>query len=168
MVRSEERKNGLPLGLLHAVMRQESAFKPDALSPANAVGLLQLIPGTAERVSREIGLEPSPHLLRIPAENMKLGAHYLHKVLETFAGHVVLAAAAYNAGPKAVSRWLELAENLPLDVWVARIPFSETRGYVARVVENLARYSYLRDGEAGLPTLSLELPKGRRAGPEDY
>jgi soluble lytic murein transglycosylase len=99
---------------------------------------------------------------------MKLGAHYLHKVLETFDGHIVLAAAAYNAGPKAVSRWLELAEQLPLDVWVARIPFSETRGYVARVVENLARYSYLRDGEAGLPTLPLEIPKGRRAGPEDY
>jgi soluble lytic murein transglycosylase len=168
MVRAEERKNGLPLGLLHAVMRQESAFKPDALSSANAVGLLQLIPGTAERVAREIGVEPSSQLLRMPAENMRLGAHYLHKVLETFAGHVVLAAAAYNAGPRAVSRWLELAETLPLDVWVARIPFSETRGYVARVVENLARYSYLRDGEAGLPILSLEIPRGRRAGPEDY
>lgn len=168
LVRGEERKNGLPLGLLHAVMRQESAFKSDALSPANAFGLLQLVPDTATRVAREMGLEPSARLLRMPAENMKLGAHYLHRVLETFDGHIVLAAAAYNAGPKAVSRWLELAEDLPLDVWVARIPFSETRGYVARVVENLARYSYLRDGEAGLPALPLEIPKGRRAGPEDY
>lgn len=168
IVRPAERDNGLPLGLLYAMMRQESAFKPDAQSPANAVGLLQLVPGTAERVAREVGMDHTPLLLELPSENVKLGAHYVHKVLETFGGDLVLAAAAYNAGPKAVSRWLETGENLPLDVWVARIPFTETRGYVARVVENLARYSYLRDGEPGLPTLSLELPKGKRAGPEDY
>jgi peptidoglycan lytic transglycosylase len=168
IVQGAERDNGLPLGLLHAMMRQESGFKPDAQSPANAVGLMQLVPDTAERVAREIGVDNGASLLRFPAENVKFGAHYLHKVLATFGGHVVLAAAAYNAGPQAVSRWLETGETLPLDLWVARIPFTETRGYVARVVENLARYSYLRDGEPGLPTLSLELPKGRRAGPEDY
>lgn len=168
IVHSVEQAKGLPLGLLHAMMRQESAFKPDAQSPANAIGLLQLVPDTAERVAREAGLDEGAALLRYPAENVKLGAYYLRKLLETFGGHVVLATAAYNAGPKAVSRWLETGETLPLDVWVARIPYTETRGYVARVVENLARYSYLRDGEPGLPSLPLDLPKGRRAGPDDY
>jgi soluble lytic murein transglycosylase len=168
IVQGAERDNGLPLGLLYAMMRQESGFKPDALSPANAVGLMQLVPETAERVAREVGVEHGASLLGYPAENVRFGAHYLHKVLETFGGHVVLAAAAYNAGPQAVSRWLETGETLPLDLWVARIPFTETRGYVARVIENLARYSYLRDGERGLPALALDLPKGRRAGPEDY
>jgi soluble lytic murein transglycosylase len=57
---------------------------------------------------------------------------------------------------------------LPLDLWVARIPFAETRGYVTRVIGNLARYSYLHGGEAAVPRLSLALPKGVRVGPEDY
>jgi soluble lytic murein transglycosylase len=168
VVRAAELLRALPPGLVFAVMRQESAFRADALSPANAVGLLQLVPATAERVAREIGVPATPELLRTPAYNVELGAYYLHKVLGTFGGHVALAAAAYNAGPRAVSRWLESGEALPVDVWVARIPYAETRGYVARVVGNLARYSYLHGGEDAVPKISLALPKGVRAGPEDY
>jgi soluble lytic murein transglycosylase len=149
-------------------MRQESAFKPDAVSPARAVGLLQLVPGTAEKVAAELGRTIEPALLSSPSYNVELGAYYLHKVLGTFGGHVALAAAAYNAGPRAVSRWLEVAENLPLDLWVARIPYAETRGYVSRVIGNLARYSYLHGGEDAVPRLALALPKGMRAGPQDY
>ncbi len=168
VVRAQEQARNLPLGLLHAVMRQESAFRPDAVSPANAVGLLQLVPGTAEKVGRELGVDVLPELLRVPSKNVELGAFYLKKVLDRFGGHVALAAAAYNAGPRAVSRWLETGEELPLDLWVARIPYGETRGYVARVVGNLARYAYMRGGEAAIPKLSLELPKGVRASPDDY
>lgn len=168
VVRAAESLRGLPQGLVFAVMRQESAFRADALSPANAVGLLQLLPATAEHVARELGVSAEPELLRTPAYNVELGAYYLHKVLGTFGGHVALAAAAYNAGPRAVSRWLEHGEELPLDVWVARIPYAETRGYVARVVGNLARYSYLHGGEGAVPKIPLVLPKGVRAGPDDY
>ncbi len=168
IVRTAESARGLPYGLLHAIMRQESGFKVDAVSPARAVGLLQLVPGTAEKVAAELGQAVEPELLASPSYNVELGAYYVHKVLGTFGGHVALAAAAYNAGPRAVSRWLEAAENLPLDLWVARIPFTETRGYVARVVGNLARYSYLHGGEAAVPRLTLALPKGMRAGPTDY
>jgi soluble lytic murein transglycosylase len=168
VVHAAEAERGLPYGLLHAVMRQESAFKPDAVSPARAVGLLQLVPGTAEKVAAELGRTIEPALLSSPSYNVELGAYYLHKVLGTFGGHVALAAAAYNAGPRAVSRWLEVAENLPLDLWVARIPYAETRGYVSRVIGNLARYSYLHGGEDAVPRLALALPKGMRAGPQDY
>jgi soluble lytic murein transglycosylase len=168
LVRAAELERGLPRGLIHAVMRQESAFRTDALSPASAIGLLQLIPGTALRVAHELGVDEAPELLRAPGYNVQLGAYYLHKVLGTFGGQVVLAAAAYNAGPRAVSRWLETGEALPLDVWVARIPFTETRGYVSRVVGNLARYAYLEGGERAVPRISLALPLGIRAAPGDY
>jgi soluble lytic murein transglycosylase len=168
VVRDAESLRGLPLGLLHAVMRQESGFRADAVSPAHAVGLLQLIPGTARRVAEELHIEAVPELLRHPAYNVELGSFYLKKVLERFSGHVALAAAAYNAGPQAVSRWLESGESLPLDVWVARIPFLETRGYVVRVVGNLAHYAYLSGGEAAVPKLSLDMPQGVRAGATDY
>ena len=168
VVQAAESERELPYGLLHAVMRQESGFRPDAVSPANAIGLLQLLPSTASRVARELGVEAVPELLRDPSYNLELGSYYLKKVLATFGGHIALAAAAYNAGPRAVSRWLETGETLPLDLWVARIPFAETRGYVSRVMGNLARYSYLHGGEAAVPRISLELPRGVRAGAEDY
>lgn len=168
IVRGAESLRGLPAGLLHAVMRQESAFRPDAVSPARAVGLLQLIPLTARKVAEELKLEATPELLRVPAYNVELGSYYLKKVLDRFSGHVALGAAAYNAGPGAVTRWLENGEDLPLDLWVARIPFGETRGYVMRVVGNLAHYAYLQGGEAAVPKLGLELPKGIRAETADY
>lgn len=168
IVRDAESVRGLPKGLLHAVMRQESAFRADAVSPARAVGLLQLIPGTARRVAEELHVEAAPELLRHPAYNVELGSYYLKKVLDRFAGHVALGAAAYNAGPQAVSRWLEKAEDLPLDLWVARIPFHETRGYVSRVVGNLAHYAYLHGGDPAVPRLGLALPKGVRSDTADY
>ncbi|HEX4478473.1 MAG TPA: lytic transglycosylase domain-containing protein [Polyangiaceae bacterium] len=168
VVDKAEHANALPAGLLYAVMRQESAFQSGAVSPANAVGLLQLVPDTAERAAHELGLEHTPELLLAPARNVEIGAHYLKRVLTTFGDNVVLGAAAYNAGPRAVSRWLASAETLPLDVWAARIPFVETREYVSRVVGNLARYAYLRGGEDAVPKLSLSLPQGLRASPDDY
>jgi soluble lytic murein transglycosylase len=119
-------------------------------------------------VARDLGTEHDPLRLRAPAYNVELGAFYLRRVLDRFGGHVPLAAAAYNAGPIAVSRWLETGEDLPLDVFVARIPYGETRGYVARVVGNLARYAFLRGGAAAVPSLDLDLPKGLRATAEDY
>ncbi len=149
-------------------MRQESGFRPTVVSPARAVGLLQLIPPTARTVAGELGVDFDPLLLRSPPYNIRLGAFYLKKVLDTFGGSVALAAAAYNAGPVRVSHWLETGEKLPLDLWVARIPFHETRSYVCRVVGNMARYAYLDGGESAVPNLDLSLPKGLRAGPGAY
>lgn len=165
-VATAESLRGLPAGILHSIMRQESAFDQRAVSSASAVGLLQLMPDTAARVARELSVASSPELLRSPAHNIELGSYYFRKVLDTFGGHVALAAAAYNAGPKAVSRWLATGETLPLDLWVARIPYAETRGYVARVLGNFARYSYLRDGSVA--KISLDLPRGVRVTERDY
>lgn len=168
LVRQAESRFQLPTNFVYAIMRQESAFAPGVVSSANAVGLMQLIPPTATAVARELELSYEPVLLYSPAVNIEMGSYYLSKVLTTFGGNVALAAAAYNAGPSAVSRWLETGEQLPLDVWVARIPYTETRGYVTRVVGNLARYAYLAGGESAVPTVSLELPQGLRAAQDAY
>jgi soluble lytic murein transglycosylase len=168
IVQRVENEFKLPPHLIHSVMRQESTFLPTVVSPANAVGLMQLIEPTAKRVGAALSIQYEPELLRIPSYNIRFGGYYLRRVLDTFGQHVTLAAAAYNAGPIAVSRWLESGEDLPLDVFVARIPYRETRTYVNRVVANLARYAYLDRGKAGVFGLDLEIEKGLRSPPDAY
>jgi len=153
-----EARYALPSGLLHAVMRQESEFRPDAHSPAGAIGLMQLMPRTAEHAAGELGLPYSLERLEQPEYNLRLGAFYLAKLLKSFDGRVALALAGYNAGPHAVSRWLEGGRALDLDLWVARIPFRETRNYVERVMSNWARYRYLAHGGGAIPKLVLGAP----------
>jgi soluble lytic murein transglycosylase len=166
-VRKLEEEHGLPAGLVHALMRQESAFDHVVVSPASAVGLMQLIPSTAEQAAREISLtDYDPSMLTNPDVNLRLGAFYIGKLLKTFQGSGPLAAAAYNAGPRAVSQWLLAKADNDVDLWVARIPYDETRNYVARVMGNLARYQWLSAGDAAVMPLSLKLPDDARA-PED-
>ncbi|MBX3209159.1 MAG: transglycosylase SLT domain-containing protein [Labilithrix sp.] len=143
--------------LVWSVMRQESAFDPDVVSPARAVGLMQLMPETARATAKAIGLVHDDAMLTSPSQSVTLGALYLRAMLDAFSDNVVLAVAAYNAGPEAIQRWLGHAKGETLDVFVEAIPFVETRGYVARVLGNLARYGYMERGEAGVPVLGLEL-----------
>ena len=95
--------------------------------------------------------------LTSPPVNIALGARYLKDLLAHFHGVLPLAIAAYNAGPDAVTRWLSRPKGLDLDLFVERIPYAETRTYVARVMGNLARYGYLRSSDAGVPALQLTL-----------
>ena len=127
-------QHGLPEDWLYAVMRQESAFDADIASHAGAVGLMQLMPATAAEVARDAGL-PAPSRLDLtdPALNLELGSRYLAAMRRRFGGNTVLATAAYNAGPGAVSRWLPEAP-LSADLWMASIPYPETRDYVRRVL----------------------------------
>jgi soluble lytic murein transglycosylase len=160
VVTRAEREQLLPRGLLWAVMRQESGFRAAVRSPVGAVGLLQLMPTTAERVAEELGEKLEPDSLTRAHANVRLGSAYLRKLIDSFQGSVPLALAAYNAGPQAVARWLAGGEKLPLDLFVARIPYEETRGYVARVLSNLARYAYLEGGEGAVQAPALDLPQG--------
>jgi soluble lytic murein transglycosylase len=152
------READIPAALLYAVMRQESAFRPDVVSGAGARGLMQLMPETAEKLAVELGEPFDPALLNHPAPSLRLSARYLKKLLDAFGGSVPLTAAAYNAGPQAVRRWLAGGKGLALDLFVARIPYGETLEYVERVVGNYARYSYLEGGASAVPRLSLEVP----------
>lgn len=159
-VRAHEATNKLPADLLWAVMRQESAFDEEVVSPARAVGLLQLMPDTARLAAAAAGIaHEEPWLVRAD-HNVALGALYMRELLEKLDGNVALAAGSYNAGPEAIARWRghgrrETRETL--DVFVETIPFLETRGYVVRVMGNLARYGFMDRGEQGVPALSLDM-----------
>jgi soluble lytic murein transglycosylase len=130
----------------YAVARQESNFDPAAVSSANARGLMQLLPGTAALVARQLGI---PHqaawLTTQPEHNMRLGSRYLADQLARF-GNLALAAAAYNAGPRRVEEWIgtygdpRLPGSIDLIDWMEQIPFAETRNYAQRVVENAVIY----------------------------
>jgi soluble lytic murein transglycosylase len=139
-------------------MRQESNFDEDAVSPARAVGLLQLLPETAKAVAESAQLAHDDARLTSPPQNITLGALYLKELLGRFKGNVPLALGGYNGGPDAIARWAGRAAPIDLDVFVEQIPFTETRIYVARVMANFARYAYLEAGEAGVPKLTLAMP----------
>ncbi|WP_370196888.1 lytic transglycosylase domain-containing protein [Aurantimonas sp.] len=133
--------------LAYAIARQESAFNPKARSSAGALGLLQLMPNTAKSVARKVGVSYSPdRLTSDPGYNATLGAHFLGEQIADFGGSYVLTFAAYNAGPRRAREWIERfgdPRGKPLDQvvdWVERIPYTETRNYVQRIMENYGVY----------------------------
>lgn len=138
--------------LVLAVIRQESGFDRTALSRAGARGMMQLMPGTAKQVSRDLSLPYArDKLMTDPAYNIRLGQTYLAQMLDRFAGSPPLALAAYNAGPHRVDRWLTQfgdprTGQVDMIDWIESIPFSETRNYVQRVSEAATVYRYLLSG----------------------
>jgi len=132
-VRRAAEMTGLPQSLIYAIIRQESLYRADAASSANALGLMQLLPSTAQVTARRAGLpRPSRASLLEPAVNVPLGSTYLRGLLDRWDGQWPLAIASYNAGPNAARRWLA-ASPVEADVWVENIPYNETRAYVQRV-----------------------------------
>jgi soluble lytic murein transglycosylase len=135
---------GVPIDLMQALMREESALDPRAISPAGAVGLTQLMLPTARSLARRLGIPlPGRATLMDPPVNIRIGARFLGDLLRRYDGSVALALAAYNAGGGAVGRWLEDRGRLDLDEWVEEIPIEETRGYVKRVLRSFAAYRLL-------------------------
>ncbi len=139
--------SGSGKALAYAIARQESAFDKAAVSKADARGLLQLLPGTAKQVARKNGIKYSKSkLTRDAGYNATLGAHYLGEHIDDFNGSYVLTFIAYNAGPGRAREWLKKygdPRGKSIDEvvdWVERIPFTETRNYVMRVMENYQVY----------------------------
>ncbi|MBL6750389.1 MAG: transglycosylase SLT domain-containing protein [Nevskia sp.] len=134
--------------LIYAMLRQESLYDPQAQSRAGALGLLQLLPDTAQRTARRWHL-PVPRegdLLRA-APNLALGAAHLRDLLDRFGGQVTVAVAAYNAGAAAASRWLP-EQPMDADAWIENIPFNETRDYVQRIGWHRVVFGWRRSGRA--------------------
>src|SRR5215813_1404402 len=148
--------------LLQALMREESALDPRALSPAGALGLTQLMLPTAQVLAKALKMPrmTSESLLQ-PDNSIRLGAHYLASLLKQFKGNVAHALAAYNAGPLAVRRWSAALPDAELDEWIEEIPISETRGYVKRVLRtyNTYRLLYAREERSEAPLLSRLLTR---------
>lgn len=159
--------SGSGKALAYAIARQESAFNPAAVSAANARGLLQLLPGTAQAVAKRHNITYSKDKLTADAGyNATLGAHYLGEQIDAFGGSYILTFIAYNAGPKRVPEWITRygdPRGKPVDEivdWIERIPFPETRNYVQRVMENYEVYK-ARLGQT--PDIERDLIGGRGA-----
>jgi soluble lytic murein transglycosylase len=141
--------------LAHAITRQESSFDRAAVSNAGARGMMQLMPGTAREVAGKLGLGYDfGNLTADPSYNMTLGTSYFSTLLDQWGGNVPLAVASYNAGTGNVRRWIN-ANGDPrspgTDVvrWIEAIPFSETRNYVQRVLENAVVYDTINPQAGG-------------------
>ncbi|MFM9865549.1 MAG: transglycosylase SLT domain-containing protein [Micropepsaceae bacterium] len=157
---------GVPPTLIQALIRQESEFDPAAVSSANARGLLQLLPGTAQDVARRYAIPyGGANDLHTPATNLALGCYHVKDLLDALNGSWVLTIASYNAGKARVTGWIA-ARGDPRDAkvdvidWIEAIPFDETRNYVMRVLENELAYKSRR-GESLQP---LELTQTLRRG----
>lgn len=153
-VQAAARAVGLTPAHLYAVMWQESGFDPDAVSYADAMGLMQLIPPTATRVAEMAGVELRREQLFDPTMNIRLGATYVGGLAEQLG--VPLCFAGFNGGGHRVAEWLTDRGETELDLFVEHIPFTQTRNYVRRVTSHLAHYLYL-EGDGGWP--ALELPR---------
>jgi hypothetical protein len=145
----------LDRALIYAVMRQESAFQAKVVSTADARGLMQLIPPTAIWMAGDGSLRGELGRLFNPEYNMELGQRFLRTLLDrsTIAGNVAFAAAAYNAGEGALAKWTLRDDPL---LFMATIPYNETRQYVERVIYNMAAYR-LRFGQRPAELESLAL-----------
>lgn len=131
----EIKLKGLDPAVIYGIMRRESLFDPLAKSRVGALGLMQLMPYTARSVAKSLGLKrPKQADILQVNNNIKLGTTYFKNVLDRFDDNVSLAAAAYNAGPKNVTKWLPEDQAMPADLWVETVPFKETRNYIQAVL----------------------------------
>ena len=136
IVLNEAKRQGLSPAWVFAITRRESAFMPDARSPVGAMGLMQLMPMTAKQTSRKLReAAVSPTQLLSPTKNIHLGAAYLNELYQLLDQNMILATAAYNAGPHRVYQWLP-PKNVTMDpdIWIENIPYYETREYVKSVL----------------------------------
>lgn len=132
----------------YAILRKESAFRADAVSPAGAMGLMQVMPETGRSVARGMKEKlPSKYALLEVDTNLKLGSAYLRAMLDRYSGNLVLAAAAYNAGPHRVADWLDRNADLPPAVWIEAISFYETRDYVKAILAFATVFDWQLSGQ---------------------
>ncbi|MCC0052607.1 MAG: lytic transglycosylase domain-containing protein [Rhodobiaceae bacterium] len=154
------------IALIYAISRQESEFNASARSPAGARGLMQVMPATAKGIAKRNGYRYSPQKLASdPSYNATFGATYLGERIGQFNGSYILAVASYNAGKGNVDKWIARFGDPrdprvdPID-WVELIPFTETRNYVQRVMENLQVYRALLPGTPARVALARDLQRG--------
>jgi soluble lytic murein transglycosylase-like protein len=138
--------------LVHALIREESRYNADAISRSKAIGLMQLMPGTAQGVAKRLGVTLSsvPKDVFVPETNIKLGTNYLAVTIKRFDGNALLAVASYNGGPNAVKKWFsehQLSGSSDFDVFVENIPYRETRDYVRKVFGSYWTYEEIYAGK---------------------
>jgi soluble lytic murein transglycosylase len=135
--------NGLDPFLVASLIRQESEFNPEAISHANAFGLMQVLPSTGKKLAHSMKVGFSSQQLLAPNFNLQLGTRYFRELVDHFNGHVEYALAAYNAGTDRVEAWLANGKYRDPQEFVESIPFTETREYVQSVLRNATVYKRL-------------------------
>jgi len=155
--------------LILSIIRQESQFHRKATSSADARGLMQMIDKTAKSLSKELNLCLTEDSLYDPSTNVKLGCHYISKLLKKYDNNYILTIGAYNAGPSAVNRWIKqygdprTFTNAKQSIeWIEKVPFYETRTYIQHVLSNLQIYRNIienEEQETELKTLKIDLSK---------
>jgi soluble lytic murein transglycosylase len=158
---------------IYSVMRQESSFQADARSSSNALGLMQLLPATAQQIADEFKIKPFkiPDSLNIPDLNIRIGSTYLYRLVTMFNGNFPLAIAAYNAGPARMRRWIaarkdldglegKMTSNPDVEIWMDELPWEETSFYVKAILRNWMIYKVLDEGR-----LQVADPVWKSAGP---
>ena len=163
-------KERIEPALLHALSRQESEFNAAAKSPVGAAGLMQLMPATARMVARQYKVPHSQDKLTNPVYNQQLGEAFLNDLIESYGGSYFMSLAAYNAGGGRVAEWVKAfgdprtGEIDPVD-WIERIPFTETREYVFKIMESLQLYRSRLAGPSQALQLVQDLNRGRKVSP---
>ncbi|MCC6277432.1 MAG: lytic transglycosylase domain-containing protein, partial [Oligoflexia bacterium] len=154
LISDDKRRGNVDPYLIVSLMKQESAFDPNALSRSQAVGLMQMILPTAEEVKKELGAKVElPRDLYDPSINIRFCSYYLEKLIKKFDGSVPLALAAYNAGPTRIGRFLSSIQNIR-ETWVDELPLSETSFYVKSILKNYLMYRTLYGGLEKIPNPS--------------
>lgn len=164
-----------PLEFTQAITRQESSFDPRARSHANARGMMQFLPATGRSVARQLGMPFSEESLYDPDYNMTLGSYHLGDLTNNFGGSMLLATVAYNAGPGRPPQWVDRCgdprgnPSAALD-FIECVPFTETRNYMMRVMENMQIYRARLNGGTGTLNLSSDISRGSspNSGPRPY
>jgi soluble lytic murein transglycosylase len=162
-VEKQARAARVPALFVFAIMHKESEFRPTVTSPADARGLLQLLPSLGAELSAGQRRPFHPEDLFRPEVNIRLGARRLGSLLEMFGGQLFLAAGAYNGGIVAARRWLEQQGQRPLDEFLELVGVNESREYMKRVTALHARYTYLYTGKVLELPLTVKVPKQRAA-----
>jgi soluble lytic murein transglycosylase len=148
-IRREAAKNNLDPAWIAAEIRAESVFNPNARSGANAMGLMQVLPGTGMLVARQVGVPwGGAQSLYDPDTNIVLGSAYLRQLLDKYGGQPYFAIAGYNAGPAPLARWQSQRPGMDPDFWIETISYKETREYVARVLAFSTVYDWRLNGNA--------------------
>ncbi len=156
IVAHASQRTKVPGEWIYAVMRQESLYRPQAVSSAGARGLMQVLPSTAAALAKRWKVTlASRDALFDPAPATLLGAAHLRELLDDYAGALPLSLAAYNAGAVPVARWLP-DRSMDADIWIENIPYAETRSYVQRVLEHIVAFAWA--GKAPLPRLVTLMP----------
>jgi soluble lytic murein transglycosylase len=160
MIQRLAKEHDLDPYLIAALVGQESTFDASIVSPANAIGLMQIMPATGRQYAKKIGIKPfSPARLTEPEVNAQIGTRYIADLLRMFEGRLHYAIASYNAGENRVARWHKERPGLPQDEFIDDIPFPETQNYVKRILGTAEDYRRLYGSGLEPATVMRAAPK---------